>query len=57
MQKSMSLKYQPASDPQEEYKRLRAEHDGLKARPDPEDIRKEFREREEKVTGVTVEGQ
>ena len=35
--------------PQEEYKRLRAEHDGLKARPDPEDIRKEFREREEKV--------
>ncbi|KAJ1483804.1 hypothetical protein T484DRAFT_1798960, partial [Baffinella frigidus] len=34
---------------QEEYKRLRAEHDGLKARPDPEDIRKEFREREEKV--------
>ena len=36
---------------------MRAEHDGLKARPDPEDIRKEFREREEKVPPpVTLQG-
>lgn len=34
---------------QEEYKRLRAECDALKQRPDAEDLRREFREREEKI--------
>ena len=34
---------------QEEYKRLRAEHELLKQKPDADELRREFREREEKI--------